>query len=324
MKTASNCLGRGAEVKGVRATVPASTSNLGPGFDTLGLAVGIRNEVRMVAVGPWRRCGRPEVSVAVKGQGGDDVPRGRKNLVYRGALEVFLRVRRCPAALRIELVNRIPTGSGLGSSAAAALGGMVAANALCGGAMGRDELCDLATAMEGHPDNVAPALYGGLTISVVDGNGHVHVLRPRVRRDIVCVFCIPERGVSTRRARDVLPARYARGDAVYSLSRAAMLAALLGGGPHRLFREAMRDSLHQRYRSRFVPGMEEGISAAEKAGALGACLSGAGPAVLALAGRRGHSERIGRAMVRALAKAGRGSEFRIVPITMTGARVLAG
>jgi homoserine kinase len=214
----------------------------------------------------------------------------------------------------------------MGSSAAAIVGGLVGANELCrlarpgGRPLKTDQLLAMATEMEGHPDNVAPALLGGFTISVIGEDGAVRVLQPRVRRDLICIFCVPEATLPTTRARRALPRSYRRSDVVFSLSRAAMLTALLQGGGTALLKVAMEDRLHQPYRAKLVPGMEEAVAAAVNAGALGACLSGSGPTVLAFTDHQGSSDHVGSALQKAFAAEGIRSETFVLGISNVGAR----
>ncbi len=307
--------------RAVRVTVPASTANLGPGFDAMGLAVSLRNEVILQPAGAVKAGGDPIVCVDIEGCGAQTLPRDRTNLVVRAALRVLRRAARLPERLRFRLINRIPLSSGLGSSAAATVGGLVAANEICGRPLTPSDLLAAATEMEGHPDNVSAAILGGLTISVTGDDGAVHVAQPRVRNDLLFVFCVPKLEVSTTCARKVLPARYSRPDVVFSLSRAAMLAALLQGGPKPLFRVAMQDRLHQPCRCKLGPGIEKALAAALKEGALGACLSGSGPTVLALTDRTSNPDGIGQAMTRAFAAAGVESESHILDVSRQGVRV---
>jgi homoserine kinase len=174
--------------------------------------------------------------------------------------------------------------------------------------------------MEGHPDNVAPALLGGFTISVLGEDGVVRVLQPRVRQDLICVFCVPDKMLPTAKARRALPKSYRRADVVFSLSRTAMLTALLQGGSTGLLKIAMEDRLHQPYRAKLVPGMMEAVAAAVKAGALGACLSGSGPTVLAFVDHHGSPDRVGAALEKAFAAERIRSETHVLSISRVGAR----
>lgn len=307
--------------RSVRVTVPASSANLGPGFDTLGLAVSLRNEVILCPAGGLCAGREPIICVEVEGCGEDSLPRDRNNMVVGAAMRVFRKAKNVPERLRFRLINRIPLSSGLGSSAAAAVGGLVAANEVCGKPLTQDQILAEAVEMEGHPDNVSAALLGGLTVSVTDADGRVLVTQPRVRNDLILVYCVPKLEISTVKARKILPARYTRADAVFSLSRVAMLTALLQGGEKSMFRAAMEDRIHQPYRCKLGAGIDKAIAAALKEGALGACLSGSGPTILAFTDRTANPDAIGRAMSRAFAAAGVESESHVLDISRQGARV---
>jgi homoserine kinase len=205
-------------------------------------------------------------------------------LVVRAMRELFQHLGTSLPPLRVSTTNRIPMGRGLGSSAAAIVGGLVAANAWAGNPLSRDELLALATQIEGHPDNVSAALLGGLTIVVADGARLVAVHQPPPRRWRAVLF-IPEQALSTKFARKILPARLSRADAVYNIGRAALLVHALASGDAELLKVATSDRLHQPYRARLVPGMLELFEAALQAGALGVALSGAGPSLIAFANR---------------------------------------
>lgn len=308
-------------MKSTRVTVPATAANLGPGFDALGLAVNLRNEVILRAAGQMRRSGEAIATISIEGHGVGTLPTGRANLVVKAAQRVFGKVRCVPERLSVKLVNRIPLASGLGSSAAACVGGLVAANVLSGRTLSADQLLEMAAEMEGHPDNIAPALLGGFTICAMGDKKKIHVLQPRVRRDLNCVFCVPQVGIATSKSRRAPPLSYKRSDVVFSLSRAAMLTALLQGGATTLLRVAVQDRLHQPWRATLLPGMAGAMKAAEKAGALGACISGAGPTILAFVERTANSDRIGRAMCRAFASRKIRSEASVLSISTDGARI---
>jgi homoserine kinase len=307
--------------RAVRVTVPASAANLGPGFDTLALAVSLRNEVIIHPAGGLREGGEPIICVDIEGCGQETLPRDRSNMVVAAALRVLRKAVRVPERLRFRLINRVPLSSGLGSSAAATVGGLIAANEVCGKPLTQEEVLALAVEIEGHPDNVSAALLGGLTVSVIDSEGRVLVTQPRVRNDLLFVFCVPKIEVRTPQARKALPARYSREDAVFSLSRVALLTALLQGGEKPMLRVAMEDRIHQPYRSKLAAGIDRAMAAALKEGALGACLSGSGPTVLALADRAANPDAIGRAMSRAFAAARVESESLILDVSRQGARV---
>jgi len=257
----------------VRVSVPASVANLGPGFDALGLALDVFN---VLEVEP----GGDGVRVEVIGEGRNLAP--ADNLVLRAMEYAFSAAGSTLPAMRLRLINRIPVGCGMGSSAAAIVAGLVAASAVLDDPWSPEQLLDMAADLEGHPDNVAPAMWGGLVVSCRTGEA-TRWVRLEAPSELQAVLVIPELDLPTRQARQVLPESVPFADAVFNVGRAALLVAALSSRRYDLLREAMRDRLHQPYRSRLIPGMEEGLQAAERAGALGAALSGAGPTLVAFA-----------------------------------------
>lgn len=262
----------------VRVKVPATTANLGSGFDCLGMALELHNTVEMsVADG---------LSIDVSGEGEKDIVRDEQNIVYQAAVRVFRQAGRPVPGLKIKLVNQIPVARGLGSSAAAVVGGLMAAARLAGGKIGLREILSMATAMEGHPDNVAPALLGGLVVAVpVDGE--IKCIKVDLPPELKVVCAVPDFTLSTRLAREALPQQVSMADAVYNLGRVALLVAGLMKGELELLTVAMEDKLHQPYRSSLVPGMKKVLAAARLAGARGTALSGAGPSLIALVDKNG-------------------------------------
>ena len=272
----------------VTARVPASVANLGPGFDILALALQLQSEV--------------EASSAPDGEGitvdpGPDAPRElrdpARNLVVRAFVSACRSAGVEPPPARIRCRNEIPFSRGLGSSAAAALGGVLAANALA--QLGWDELRVIqeAARVEGHPDNVAAAMLGGLAICVSDGP----VVQVEVPEELRAVVFVPSAEMSTEVARRVVPLSFSRDDAVYNASRCALLVTAMLTGRLNLLGEAMRDRWHQPSRSQLMPHVPLVIDAAVAAGAHGACLAGAGPSVLALCSDE--VEAVGASMTRA-------------------------
>src|SRR5262249_32908283 len=256
----------------VRVRVPASSANLGPGFDALGLALALYNEVEMEEA--------ETVSVIVHGEGEGRLDGGRQNVVARGAAMAFEAAGRRGPVVRIRCVNRIPLGRGLGSSAAAWVGGLVGANALMNGPLDRDALVTLAARAEGHPDNVAAALLGGLTVSCASERGVVALSLP-VPPDIAWVTLIPETESSTREARAVLPPSLSRAAAFFNFQRVILPVAPLPGGGAELVDLARDDRFPHPSRPRLFPWMRAVQDAARHAGALGCVLSGAGSTILA-------------------------------------------
>ena len=191
------------------------------------------------------------------------------------------------AVIRME--NHIPLSRGLGSSAAAIVAGIKAANAILGNPLNRQELLKLATDIEGHPDNVAPALFGGITVSIVNkGQVQTFSFVPKLRLKLV--VAVPDFPLSTRMARQVLPKEIPMKDAIFNIGRASMLIGALIKGKERFLKNAFDDALHQPYRAELVPGMEDVFNAAKEAGALGVAMSGAGPCLIAFTADRDHVE----------------------------------
>lgn len=291
--------------------VPATTANLGPGFDCLGLALDWWNtiEVEPIARGLEIEC---------RCAPGAEVPGDPRNLVIRAMRTLFRRARRELPPLHVRMHCEIPVGRGLGSSAAAIVGGVVAANALLGEKFSREDLLALAAQVEGHPDNVAPALWGGLTIVVRD-DARWAIAPLAIPRGLRCVLFIPDHALSTKLARNVLPRRVARADAIFNVGRAALWIAALHARRWDWLDLATQDRLHQPYRAKLVCGMEALFAAARRAGARGVALSGAGPSIIAFADQ--DVERIARGMEGAAARLGLPGETRVVAVSARGAQV---
>ena len=291
---------------GVR--VPATSANLGPGFDVLGLALGLYNEI------VYEEADR--VSVTVEGEGAGRLDTGAGNVVARAALMAHEAAGRPFTGAAIQCVNRIPTARGLGSSAAAWVGGLVAANATLGSPLDRAAVLALACRAEGHPDNVAAALLGGLTVSCVSGDRVSAVSLP-MPADLGWVVLVPRIESATREARAVLPDTVTRADAVFNLQRMGLLLAALASGRVDVLGVAMEDRLHQPQRQALFPWMEAVRRAALDAGALGCVLSGAGPSLLAAV--RGAAHHVARAMEGALSLAGVAGRALLLPVDTGGA-----
>jgi homoserine kinase len=255
------------------ARVPATSANLGPGFDCFGLALCLYNDVALELDAPF--------GVEVVGEGAETLPRDRSNLVARTVARYFELLGRPAPTYRIRLTNRIPMTGGLGSSSTALVGGLLAANALAGNPLSRGELLQIASELEGHPDNVAPAMLGGLVVSAID-DGRLTTVPLALPTGLRAVLYLPRFSTSTREARRLLPARVSHRDAVFNVSRAALFVAAIATERLDLLRIASEDRLHQPYRQILFPSMPRFISAALDGGALGAWLSGSGSALLAL------------------------------------------
>ncbi|MBC7325126.1 MAG: homoserine kinase, partial [Moorella sp. (in: Bacteria)] len=241
------------------------------------------------------------------------------NIVYRAAMRVFKHTESVPQGLKIKLLNQIPMARGLGSSAAAIVGGLIAANILAGNKLSQKELLALATAMEGHPDNVAPALLGGIVVSVAV-DGEIKYVKIPPPRGLKAVLAVPDFSVLTKTARDVLPQLVSLQDTVFNLGRLALLITAFHQGDLSLLPTAMEDRIHQPYRASLVPGMKKVLAAARLAGARGVCLSGAGPSLLAFAD--GNFELIARVMRDTFQQSGIRARTMVLNISPVGARAL--
>ena len=296
----------------MRVSVPATSANVGPGFDVLGVALALHNEADLAEADDFQ--------VELSGEGADGLPRDERNLVVRGARLVYERAGRPFRGLHLRQTNRIPPRRGLGSSASAWLAGMLGANALLGEPLSRDAVMDMAVEQEGHPDNVAAALHGGLTVACWDRETHAVVPLP-VPAALGFALLVPELEASTAAARATLPPHYPRADAVFNIGRVALLLAALSRERLDLLEPAMRDRLHQPYRAHALfPWLERLFQAAREAGALGVALSGAGPSVLALA-RTSEAEHVSRAMKNALLALGLEGRDWVLAVDRQGARV---
>lgn len=296
----------------VKVQVPATTANLGPGFDCLGLALAVYNtvELSLSAI----------TEVEVTGEGAGQLPLSETNLVLRAANKLADEADIDVPGWRLRQHNRIPLARGLGSSSAAIVGGLVAANELLGTAIATGQLLQLATQIEGHPDNVAAALYGGLTVCSIEQD-QVYCAPLPAPRSLAVALAIPDFEVSTQVARDVLPGQVPFADAVFNTTHTALVVAALVSEDWDLLRMAMQDRLHQPYRAELIPGMEEVITAAIEAGAYGAALSGSGPTVVAFAHEQ--DSRIAEAMLQAFKARNIQAQIVWASVSHQGATILS-
>lgn len=268
--------------RAVSVRVPATSANLGPGFDTLGLALSVYDELTVTTLPEGR------LEIVVAGEGAGEVPTDASHLVVRAIAYAYEAVGRTMPGIHLSARNAIPHGRGMGSSGAAVVAGLLAAKGLLEGDvdLGPEMLLRLATEMEGHPDNVAPALFGGLTIAWMDDNGPQHK-KLLVHRGVSPLVFVPEFTMSTSVARGLAPLQVPREDAVFNVSRSALLIAALTQSPE-LLMAATEDKLHQSYRAQAMPATDALVHRLRAAG-FAAVVSGAGPSVLVLAdgpGRR--------------------------------------
>lgn len=285
----------------VTVRVPASSANLGPGFDSLGLALGLTQDVT-IRIGP-----QPEA------------PDGLARLVLDAARSAYRLARVEVPELQASGTGAIPIGRGLGASAAARAAGIVGANALLGGALTADQMLALGAGLEGHADNMAAALFGGLRVVVREGQGYRHLAAP-LADGLKVVLFVPDFQMPTNESRKLLPEQLSTADAVENIGRAALLVAALGCGAWDALNAATQDRLHQPARSNIFPAMPEIFAAARDAGALCAYLSGGGSTVAAFTLQ--DEERIARAMTQQAISRGYSGRPIITAPSQRGATVI--
>lgn len=258
----------------VKVKVPATSANMGAGFDCLGVALGLYNYVEAEETDNG-------LVIDIKDSTADYLPGNERNLVYRSMKTLFDEVGYTAKGLHLVQKNDIPVTRGLGSSSAGIVAGLLAANEISKADLSRDEILAIAARIEGHPDNVAPAIMGGMTVNVTDF-GKIKYVRTDVPEDLMFAAFVPEFTLSTKKARGVLPKTVSVRDAVFNMGRSALLMSSIMTGKYENIRAATADKLHQRYRKKFIPNIDDVFKAAYRADALGVYLSGAGPAVVAI------------------------------------------
>jgi homoserine kinase len=289
--------------------VPATTANLGPGFDCLGLALDLWNHVSFT-------IGDFPFSLNINGQGEGTLPENESNLIMRSAKRFALaNERNLPAEFRIDCQNNIPIASGLGSSAGAAVCGIAGAAKLLDIDINMYNLLQLATEIEGHADNAAACIFGGLVV-VRNQNGIIKHSQYAIQ-PITAAVAIPDYSMSTKKAREVLPEQILLKDAVMNIAHSIELVQSLIQGDFDRLRENMVDNLHQKYRLPLLPGAAESIQSALKAEAYGACISGAGPGIVAFTSRE-KSKSVGEAMQSAYQEKGISSQIFILEMPAKG------
>ena len=291
-----------------KVSVPASTSNLGPGFDALGLALTLYNEFYVEPSDKYE--------VEIEGEGRKELPRDEKNLflrAYRSSME-YLGLSQ---PVKVKLVNRIPLGRGLGSSATAIVGGILAAERISGRELSLPEVIDIAFKFEPHPDNVLPAYTGGFVVAAT--NGDLSYVKLDWPEDLKVVIVVPELFLSTEDSRSVLPETYSRKDVIFNIQRVALLLGALQKRDYGLLKEAVKDRIHQPYRCDLIPSFWEILSEGYKAGAYAVYLSGAGSCIGALSDK--NFDEIGKAMCNVFDALGIESRYLVLDVDKTGARL---
>lgn len=303
-------------MKKVSIQVPATSANCGPGFDTLGLACTLYNEVT------YEITDAKGFQLEVTGEGADYLKPFGRNLAFASFLRVWNEAT-CGQriGLKVTMHNRIPMSRGLGSSSSAIVAGIYAANALCDNHFSMDELLAIATDIEGHPDNVAPALYGGFTISYME-QGKAHSLRLLPAKPLKFIAVVPDSKLATVLARQAIPETVPHKDAVYNTSRASLLVGALLSGNYDYLGMALEDKLHQPYRAHLIPGLADVFAAAKDAGAYNAIISGAGSTVMAYASPDADCGRIAKAMVESFAAHGEHACYHVLDLDTEGVKII--
>lgn len=258
----------------ISISVPATSANLGPGFDCLGMAIDMHNIIEVEEVEEGLHI---EVPLSERAM----IPTDESNLIYSSMVTLFNKVGYKVGGLRIRQINNIPIAMGLGSSAACIVGGIVAANYIAGKPLDLQDMIELSAALDGHPDNVLPALVGGITVGCID-NGKVYYSRLEPPKGACIALIIPKFELLTKRSRAVLPKEIPFEDCVFNVGRAALLIASLLDGNMDNLAIAMEDRMHQPYRQKLIPHFDSVVDMAKESGAKGVFLSGAGPVIIAI------------------------------------------
>ena len=293
--------------------VPATTANLGPGFDCLGAALDLNNRFAMRRI----EGGGERFELIIEGTEGSHLRGGPENLVYRAAQRVWKAAGLEPVALEARVRLAVPPARGLGSSATAIVAGLMGANALVGEPLSKEKLLELAIDIEGHPDNVVPSLLGGLCMTAKAASQRWRVVRCEWTPSVKAVVAIPSIRLSTSEARRAMPKAIPFGDAVVNLGALTLLLQGLRTGNGDLISDGMHDRLHEPYRWRLIKGGDQVKQAAMDAGAWGCAISGAGPSVLALC-EEDKGPAVSRAMVKAWEAAGVASRAPVLNLQTSG------
>ncbi len=295
----------------MRIRIPASTSNLGPAFDAVGLALQLYLTVEVQALSHGPSC------IEFAGEDAHLIPTDQSNYIWRSMADIAEEAGRKLPFFSLKMKNQIPVSKGLGSSSCALLAAASAVDFLCGLGWDRQKLLEIGTEREGHPDNLAPCLLGGLVASICGEK--IFCSQSIFPQEWTIVVVTPDLEISTEAARSILPAEVSRKDAVHNIQRAAFLMAQLVQGRREGIREAMSDVLHQPYRSPLIPGLKEVLAIDRQEGLLGIALSGAGSSVIAFADS--HEEAIGAAICGIFRRSGLSSRVRLLKADNRGLTV---
>ncbi len=299
----------------MKIKVPCSTSNLGPGFDTLGLALNRYLFLEVVLTEA-----KNPVKITVEGNGKEHIAADETNLVFCAMKTTAQKLGKELPALHLHIKNEIPAYGGLGGSGAAIAGGVFLANEMLNGKLTRDDMLNIAVEIEGHPDNVSAALFGGLTINCFNAQRKVHCRSVKIEKPLSVITCSPHFQVQTKQARKILPQQISLKDAVTNIENVASLVAALMSGDFEALRHTTGDRLHEQYRATLIPGYDEVKKAALEAGALSFNISGAGPTVFAFT--VSNEKEIGAAMQKTFETKGQKATVEQMRIENSGAEVV--
>ena len=257
--------------------IPATTTNLGAGFDALGLALKLFLRVEI------QESAQTKTRIQLEGEGARELPASEENLIFQVMRRTFEAEGQTLPNIQMHVFNQIPVARGLGSSAAAIVAGIGCFEAMTGRELGPDKFFRYALEFETHPDNLAAARYGGFTISAMDGRDEIRLFRSIIAPLIQILLVVPDFQLQTEKARAVIPRNLSLCDAIFNIQRSSLTVAALLRNEFHLLREGLRDKIHQPYRAALIPGLEEILCLQETGipGLLGICLSGAGPSILA-------------------------------------------
>lgn len=255
----------------IKVRVPATSANMGPGFDSLGIGLTLYNEFEF-----------RELDEGLRFKGINQEFCNEENIIYKAMKLCFDKAGYKIKGLEISEVKQdVPISRGLGSSSTCIVGGLMGANEILGGRFSKDELLDMAVEIEGHPDNVAPAILGGMIVAVMEDK-KTYYDKINVSKGLKFVSIVPDFRLSTEKARSVVPKAISMKDGVYNVSRAALMVASFVSGKHELVKYACKDAFHQNYRSKLIPGFEKVYNKSYELGAYGCYISGAGPTIMAI------------------------------------------
>jgi len=301
----------------IKIRVPATTANLGCGFDCFGLAL---KKYLFLEI----EEAKEDLMIQSRGEGAAQFEKGENNLIWKAFMLVLKKYGkgRDVKGIRIKTLNQIPVTRGLGSSASAIIGGIIAASRLYNLKLSNEEILKAALSLEGHMDNIVPALMGGFTLAYSTENKPVKWLKIKFPNDLRVVVAIPDFHLSTEKMRSVLPDKLPLSDAIFNLSRSALLVKSLQESRWELLAEAMEDKIHQPYRATYIPGLKEMFSQVKNTGYAGIALSGSGPTVISLT-KRGTENIISQIMGDAFLKAGINCRVLVLEPDLEGTKFIA-